>query len=226
MTHQVSTPPPLRVVVAEADPMARRVIVSELRANRMDVVAEAVDGPEAVELAREHNPRILLTESALPRLDGIAVTRRLSSDAAGVRVVFLSAATDDDLQMRALRAGAHGFLSKHEDLGGLARTLLAVDRGEAAISRHVTMVLIGVLRGSDLDASGMRPVKSVLTKREWEVMELLATGASTTDVADALFLTPDTIYTHVKSTMRKLGVHDRAAALAEVHQLKLGALAA
>jgi NarL family two-component system response regulator LiaR len=218
---------PLRMVIADGDPMARHVVVERLQADGdIVVVGEASDGPEAVELTRTLEPDVLLTESSLRRLDGLGVMRGVAEAAPDVRVVFFSTAADDSLQLQALRAGACGFLSKEVELDGLARALRAVGRGEAAISRRATLRVIESLRTIPPDGVGLRPIKSPLTTREWEVLELLTEGASTHDVANTLVLSVETVYSHIKSIMRKLGVHSRAAAIAEAKRIKLGPVAA
>jgi NarL family two-component system response regulator LiaR len=212
----------LRVVVADGDPLARPAVATMLRdSGRFVVVAEASDGVEAAELAIHYRPELLLTETALPSIDGLELLRRVGDAAPEVRVVFLTRSHDRDLAMAALRRGARGILSKDIDPESLTRALVAVDAGEAAISRALTNELIDRLRHLPEPGCGLRPVRSPLTDREWEVLDLMLGGASTREVADALFLTSDTVYSHVKSILRKLGVSSRAAAL-DVAQRMIG----
>jgi DNA-binding NarL/FixJ family response regulator len=216
----------LRIIVADPDPLARRVIRDSLRHDGGFIVAaEAKDGVEAVELALHYRPELVLMEVGMPALDGIGACREITAKAPGVRIVMFSVPQDREVEIKALRAGAAGFLSKNADIEAVARALRSVASGEAAVSRSLTRELVELLRNTAENGTGMRPVKSPLTTREWEVLDLICAGDSTREISGKLYLSEDTVYSHTKSILRKLGVHSRVEAIAvagRLRQPKLG----
>jgi two-component system, NarL family, response regulator LiaR len=211
----------IHVVIADSDPLARRVIRDALQDRRGFVVpAEASSGTEAVELSLHYRPEVTLMEASLPGMDGLAATRRIRAAAPEVRVLIFSRDHREDLQLEALQAGASGFLSKNVPVETVARVVQSVVRGEAAISRKATMLLIERLRHLPQDGTGMRPVRSKLTAREWEVLDLLCQEKNTKEIADALVLSEETVYSHSKNLLRKLRVHSREEAIEAAQQLR------
>ena len=210
----------IRTVLADGDPLARRTLRDALRRDGIAVVAEATSGREAVELTAFYRPDAVVMDASLPGLDGIEATRAIHERAPGICIVLLASAPDDALGLRALRAGAAGYLSKGVEPHLLPRALRGAVEGEAAISRRLAMTLVESYRRTPRGGSGLRPVRSELTDREWEVLDLLASGASTEDIARTLVLSTETVRSHLKNLYRKLGVRSRGEAVQEALRLR------
>jgi NarL family two-component system response regulator LiaR len=133
---------PLRTIVADDDPLVRRLIRDTLQREQVTVIAEASTGREAVELALFYRPDVVVMDYMMPELDGIEATRRIYEQDPEIRVVLLTGAGDEELGMRGLRAGAAGYLSKEMELASLPRALRGSLDGEAAISRRLAMQLV------------------------------------------------------------------------------------
>lgn len=204
----------LRVLIADDDPLARRAIRSALEDSPgYEVCAEAVSGTETISLASSSRPDVIVMDVIMPGLDGIAATRRILRANPDTKVVVFSATSDDDLALLALRAGAMGYLTKGIDLAALPRVLRRVVEGEAAIPRALATKLVQRFRLLPERSEGVRPVRSDLTAREWEVLDLLCAERSTAQIAAELEMSVETVRSHVKHILRKLGVHSRAEAV-------------
>ena len=212
----------LRAVIADDDPFARRVIKDVLQRSGVIVIAEARDGRQAVELTLHYRPDVLVMDVVMPGLDGIMATRQIRRQLPEQLVIVLTAAGSDDheLGLQALRAGASGFLSKNLEIEALPRALEGLRQGQAAISRKMTLALIERVREVPSGSSGMRPVKSPLTAREWEVIDSLKESKTTDEIADELVLSPETVRSHVKNILRKLDVRSREEAVAVADEMR------
>lgn len=213
----------IRVLVADDDPLVRlavRKALSESSGIRVD--GEATDGEQAVAVAIRRKPDVVLLDVGIPRVDAMTVTRRIRSEAPHVQVVVFSSSSDDELGLLGLRAGAAGFLHKDVSSDALARALRGIRRGEAAVSRTLMRTVLDSIHRAPEAGVGMRPVWSPLTSREWQVLDLLCQGASTEAIADRLVLTVETVRTHIKHVLAKLGAHSRAEAVAVAKQLRAG----
>ena len=158
----------------------------------------------------------------MPELDGIEATRRIYDQDTNIRVILLTGAGDESLGLRGL-TGAAGYLSKDMELASLPRALRGSLDGEAAISRRLAMHLVQHYRTAPTGGMGLRPVRSSLTDREWEVLDLLSGGASTDDIARLLVLSTETVRSHLKNLYRKLEVRSRDEAVeAAVRMRELG----
>jgi NarL family two-component system response regulator LiaR len=213
---------PLRVVIADDDPFARRVIKDVLQRAGVTVIAEARNGRQAVELALYYRPDVVLMDVVMPELDGIIATRQILKQLPDLLIIVLTSAgdEDDELGLQALRAGASGFLSKDVDIDALPRALAATRQGEPAISRRMAKTLVEHLRHTPSGSTGMRPVKSPLTAREWEVIDLLQGGRSTDELAEMLVVSQETVRSHIKNILRKLGVRSREEAIVVAEKMR------
>jgi DNA-binding NarL/FixJ family response regulator len=209
----------IRVVIADDDPLVRRVLRDALDRADFQVVAEARDGNEAVERTLALRPDVVLMDVVMPGLDGISAIRQIVEVIPDQLVVVLTSGDDEDVGVVALRAGASGFLAKELDVDVLPGTLKKVLSGEAAIPRRLSLRLVEEIRGAS-DRVGLRPVRSPLTPREWEVADLLTQGHSTAEMAEQLVLSTETVRSHMKNIMRKLEVRSRADAVLAVRRMR------
>lgn len=163
-----------------------------------------------------------VVDSDLQPDGGLAALTAVSEVAPETRVILLASNGGVDGALLALTQGAAGYLTRDIELDALGRAVEGVMKGEAAISRAMALRLLERVRALAGGFDGMRPVRSELTTREWEVVDLLKTGASTVQIADALVISPDTVHSHVQHIMRKLGVHSRADAVAFAERVRTG----
>ena len=211
---------PMRAIVADDDPFARRMIKDALQRAEVVVIAEAHNGYEAVELCMHYRPDVVVMDVVMPEIDGIAATRRILKEIPGQRVVLLTSTDEEEMGLLGLRAGAVGFLSKDLDIDVLPRALRGAVDGEAVISRRLGMRLVEHLRRAPEGTTGMRPVKSPLTAREWEVIDLLYEGMTTDQIADSLVLASETVRSHVKNIMKKLNARSRGEAVEAAQRMR------
>jgi two-component system, NarL family, nitrate/nitrite response regulator NarL len=199
----------VRVVVADDHPLFRRGVVQAVE-HRSDLtlVGEHADGEAALAAIRELRPDVALLDVRMPKLSGIEVLEAAARDDLPTRVVLLSGYPDPDAIYRAVAAGAAGFLVKSESGSEICERLVAVSRGETVLSPEVQRQLAGQLR------SKAHPGVPVLSPREREILELIADGELAPDIARRLGLSPATVRTHLQHLYEKLGVSDRAAAVA------------
>jgi DNA-binding NarL/FixJ family response regulator len=198
-----------RVLLVGEDAEARRDLSRALRdSGRFEIIGEAPTAEKAVPMISGSQPDVILLDA--PTEVGTVTTsvRTMLRDAPAARIVVLAPQECERLALETLRAGAVGFLGKDLDLIALVRTLNGVAAGEAAISRRASAWLIARAHEEPRRPMGMRPVKSRLTTREWEVFDLLSAGASKAAIARDLRVTPGTVRAHLRSLFRKLSVDD------------------
>jgi two-component system, NarL family, nitrate/nitrite response regulator NarL len=200
----------IRVVVGDDHPMYREGVARGLSSSgRVIVVAQAEDGHAALAAIREHRPEVALLDYRMPRLDGAQIANAVRRDGLPTRVLILSAFTDSALVYHAIEQGAAGYLPKEARQTEILDAVLACARGETVVPPTLATGLAEELRRH---AAGTGPL---LTPREAEVLALMAQGKSVPAIAGELVLGATTVKTHVGHVYEKLGVSDRAAAVAE-----------
>jgi two-component system nitrate/nitrite response regulator NarL len=208
---------PLRVLIADPDGLARSMMrTALLEADRVVVVLLADNSREALELARYYRPAVTVIDTALPPGGGVKAISQLRAVAPATRVLMVS--VDDRQAIAGLRGGAVGHVRKDIDPDELARLILRAADGEAIVPERLVLPLLELLH--EIPERGWRPLHSRLTTREWEIVELLGEGATTQWIAERLVLSPTTVYSHVKSVLRKLGVHSRRDAVTAAERLR------
>jgi two-component system nitrate/nitrite response regulator NarL len=197
------------VVVADDHPLYREGVVRALSASgQVEIVAEVEDGRAALAMIQEHQPDVALLDYKLPELDGVAVTNAVVREQIATRVLLVSAFTDSGVVYQALETGAAGFVSKEAHREQIVDAVLACARGENVVPPDIAAGLVSEIR---LRKEHDRPA---LTEREQEILHLIAAGKSLPEIAKELYLGLTTVKTHVQHLYEKLGVSDRAAAVA------------
>jgi DNA-binding NarL/FixJ family response regulator len=209
----------LRVVIADDQPMMRAGFKAVLEATGdIEVVGEAGDGEEAVRVATEQAPDVVLMDIRMPGVDGIEATRRLPRQ----RVLILTTFGLDQYIIEALRAGASGFLLKDAPTQEVVAAVRAVAGGDAVLSAAVTRQLLDQVARRLPAAISRRPDKlEALTEREQEVLRMLANGLSNAEIAEALVVSEATVKSHVSHILGKLGLRDRVQAVIYAYETRL-----
>lgn len=215
---------PIRVLLVDDEPLVRAGLAMLLGVEADIVVtAEAGNGREGVEAARRGVADVVVMDLRMPVLDGVEATRELTSDSFGpgtatLPVLVLTTFDGDEQLFAALRAGASGFLLKSAAPGTLAEAIRSLARGDGWLDPAVTRMLIADFAGRTPDALPSPAEVSRLTQREREILAIIASGLSNTEIADRLFLSEGTVKTHVGRIFAKLGLRDRAQAVAFAYE--------
>lgn len=200
----------IRVVIADDHALIRGGLAGMLGAQEdLEVVGEAADGAEAVDLVLRARPDVVVMDIRMPGMDGIAATRRLADHGLAAGVLVLTTFDLDEYVYEALRAGAGGFLLKDASPARLADAVRTIAAGEALFAPSVTRRLVERFVSRAPAGDGLPPGFAELTAREVEVARLIARGRSNGEIAAGLFLSEATVKTHVGRVMAKLGVRDR-----------------
>jgi two-component system nitrate/nitrite response regulator NarL len=196
--------------------MYRAAVVSAMKeTGRISVLAEVGDGRAALEAIREHQPSVALLDYRMPELDGLAVVSAVTRDGLQTHVLLLSATEDPATVYEALAAGAAGYLTKESDRDEIIAAVMKCARGEGYVPTNIASGLASEVRHRS------RGEATLLSPREAEIIKLIADGLSVPDIAAKLHLAPTTVRTHVQNLFGKLGVSDRAAAVAEAMRRRL-----
>jgi DNA-binding NarL/FixJ family response regulator len=198
----------MRVLLADDHQLLRQAIRRALEDAGMTVVAEAGDGGEAVRLAGELRPDVVVMDVSMPVLDGIEATRRIHDDLPELPIVIITMHGDEALRRDAVNAGAAGFLTKDVSMQEVVSTITQAAGDEVALSTELAATILAELEPGPDDRA-----PSPLTPREEEVLQLIADGCSTSEVASGLFISGKTVKNHLASIYEKLEARDRTQAV-------------
>lgn len=204
----------IRVVVADDQTVVREGLVLLLETvPGIAVIGQAADGEAAVNLVRDEQPDVVLMDLGMPRCDGVEATRRIQADHPHTKVVVLTTYAEDELIVRALNAGALGYLTKAATRDEIGRALHAAARGQAVLDAEVQRSLLRAATSDRAPAAKAEQPSDGLTIREIEVLRLVATGHRNRDIARRLFVSEATVKTHINRIFAKTGSQDRAQAV-------------
>jgi len=210
----------IRIIIADDHLIIRQGLRLILETEEdFELVAEATDGAEALNLCKNLNPDVVLMDLRMPNMDGLTAIERLRAEQPGVAVVILTTFNEDELMFRGLQAGARGYLLKDTDRSTLFDTIRAAARGETLLKPEI---MARVLARSAKPGTMTRSEESIsLTDRELEVLQSVAHGERSKEIAVLLGISERTVKAHLASIYNKLGVDSRAAAIAIAAQMGL-----
>ena len=201
-----------RVLLADDHQMLRQAVRRALEESGLNVIAEAADGGEAVELVQALSPDVVLMDVSMPVLDGIEATRRISATGSRAQILILTMHDEDALRARAIRAGAAGFLTKDCELREVVDAVRAVASGEHLVSPAIAQAMLAQFPEEPV-ADAVVETNGPLTRREKEVLQAVADGRSTTEIGRELFISVKTVKNHLASIYAKLDARDRTQAV-------------
>lgn len=196
-------------MLADDHKMLREGLRRSMAERGFDVVGEARDGGEAVDLAAALRPDVILMDVSMPDIDGVEATRQIKERYPDIRIVMLTMHADQDVLADAIRAGANGYLVKDCSTDEIASAIETVAGGETALSPRLAASMLAEVRRQENEADTTR----IITKREEEVLQHIADGCSTPEVAEKLFISQKTVKNHLASIYQKLDARDRTQAV-------------
>lgn len=212
----------MKVLVVDDHVLFREGLVSLLKADEyFKVVGQAGSVHEAIDLARKLHPELILMDFSLPDGDGAEASAAILAEQPNCKIVFLTMYDADDKLFAAIRSGAKGYLLKNVPVAKLVSSLKSIEKGEAAISGSMTMRILEEFSQPHDNGSGVVPIHAILSKREIEILQEIATGASNSEIATKLFLSVNTVKHHVHNILAKLGLENRREAIQYAHQAGL-----
>jgi two-component system, NarL family, response regulator DegU len=201
----------IRLMLADDHRMLREGLRRSMTDEGFDVIGEARDGEEAVRLAEELQPEVILMDVTMPEMDGVEACRQVRASMPEVRVVMLTMHADQEVLASAIRAGASGYLTKDCSTEEIAQAVRMAASGETALSPQIAASMLDEVR--KLDQPSTPEEDRVVTKREEEVLQLIADGCSTPEVAERLYISQKTVKNHLASIYQKLDARDRTQAV-------------
>ena len=200
----------IRLMLADDHRMLREGLRRSMTDQGFDVVGEARDGDEAIRLAEELRPEVILMDVTMPEVDGVEATRQIRQQFPEIRIVMLTMHADQEVLANAIRAGASGYLVKDCSTEEIASAVRMAHSGETALSPQLAASMLDEVRKLDQPHS---EEERVITRREEEVLQLIANGCSTPEVAEKLFISQKTVKNHLASIYQKLDARDRTQAV-------------
>jgi DNA-binding NarL/FixJ family response regulator len=201
----------LRLILVDDHKMLREGLRRSLEELGFAVIAEAGDGEEGVRLAAAMRPDVMLMDASMPEMDGVEATRQIVERNPNAKVVMLTMHADRDVVDRALKAGAVGYLTKDCSMDEVAEAVRMASNGETALSPALAAGFLAEAR--KLDSGAEREEDRIITRREEEVLQLIADGCSTPEVAAKLYISQKTVKNHLASIYEKLNARDRTQAV-------------
>jgi DNA-binding NarL/FixJ family response regulator len=209
---------PIKVLIADDQRLMREGLATLLAlADDIDIVAQAGDGAEAIELAKAHQPNVILMDIQMPHINGVEATRTIRSILPATQIIILTTFDDDEYLLAGLRAGACGYLLKDMPSEQLADAIRSAAKGQSPIGPEMARKLVNLVTQNPIASSPPAAV-SELSEREIEVLRLIADGLSNKEIAEKLFIAEGTAKNHVSNILSKLEARDRAQAVARAKE--------